>query len=259
MTQANDHHQRRSNQLQIVAILVAIVVGAAAIYVAIRLSRDSTTVSTAGTPSASSVVAEATQEAPPDESSFVLDVGTCLSSNAEELPCDVAHLQEVFAAAPDCSQESLIGYLGGVLHRDVIRRDISVGEQSGTACVVELPPDLPVTRSLRGVMAEESAKDRSPWLRRCFDDRSEQDVDCSGYHTGEYVWEMQRSSPEPIDCSSHASEYIGTSIGPLFRTLEVEDLSTSELGMCRVSVKGSNSLEGSLRNLGSNGLPLAAR
>ncbi|THJ68003.1 hypothetical protein E8P82_04065 [Arthrobacter echini] len=253
--------QHVGNLIAIVGIVVALLVGIATIYVAFYLSGNNTTDSATAAPSASSVPGEvsATRSTQADTGSSGLETGDCLSSNGEQLPCDVSHEREVFAAAPDCTQEGLIAYLGGALHRDVLRSDISIGEEAGATCVVELPSDVTTSRTLHNILADEQSSERTPWLRRCFDDRSEQDVDCGQNHTGEYVWEADRASLEPVSCSAQASEYIGRPVEPLFRTLDVEDLSSSELALCRVSVKGENSLEGSLRELASDQLQLAPR
>jgi hypothetical protein len=256
------HHQgdRRAHQLQIIAIVVAIVVPILLWAAGTYSDRDDDGTSTTS-PSTDSAVesSSASQEEIANIASAAPEIGSCLSSDIEPLPCDSSHTREVFAKSSDCSPQALISYLGGIQHRDVLRADLSISDEQPGLCVVELPSDTSVSRSLEGILAQELSSEKSPWLRRCFDGRSEQDVHCGLYHTAEYVWEIQRSSMDPVDCVSRASEYLSTSVGELYRKLEVEDLSSSDMGLCRVSAKSSNSLEGSLRDLGKRQVPLAPR
>lgn len=189
-----------------------------------------------------------------EPASAELSVGACLAADSSLVPCDAEHASEVYSIG-DCTATSLVTYMGGVPHLDVPRADVALSTLASDACSAGLVDSILPRASLEGAFSSDEAE---RW-RRCFDRQSARDVDCSLDHTGEYVWDQERSTPDPVDCPAQASTYVDRSIEAFSRYLEVEDLSTADRALCRVSVKGSNILLGSVRNLGTRQLPLGAR
>lgn len=182
-------------------------------------------------------------------------VGDCLTADSTSVPCDVEHRQQIFALAGDCSSMTLVRFLGGVPRTDVLREDLVLRQREGNSCSVLLPESLKATTTLQDILlTSESAR-----FRRCYDAMADRDVDCGEVHTAEYVFEELGRTTNTTDCTQHATAYMGTEIKPLFRTLEVQGLASEERALCRISVKGTNTLVGSLRNLGSKPVPLAGR
>lgn len=116
-------------------------------------------------------------------------------------------------------------------------------------CVVYVP-GLSVQESYKGFLNGRNG----PALRECRN-IAESIVPCNEEHTGEVVFREDPNQPQDLDCEPRADKYMNAPVERHFR--EVEVLSDdNQPRRCVVEVRGNNSLDTSLRNLGSNAIQL---
>jgi hypothetical protein len=184
-----------------------------------------------------------------------VEAGTCLTASLDLVTrCDVEHGYEIFSLS-DCSEDSLIEYLGGNPAVDIIRAGPQRVEMAGTgtsACVVSPPEgaagDSPAAGVLQGDLDD-------AW-RTCIDDRTgEQDVSCADPHTAEWV-SLTPPSDEAVDCEEMAARYMNAPPSRFAGELQVRSSLGPAGPQCLVASLGSDVLHGSLRNIGVSSLPL---
>ena len=80
-------------------------------------------------------------------------------------------------------------------------------------------------------------------------------VSCGKEHTGEVVFREDPAHPKDLRCEERAAEYLGTPPQRHYRELSIVNTEESPR-RCIVEARGANSLTDSLRNLGSNAVPV---
>lgn len=235
----------------VLGVVVAVVIGV------LTLNRGDTEIGPTPTVTAPSVggsaetMGTAHEEAAPTPVAD-LQTGTCGRLEGETfapIPCDAAHSAEIIPASGGCDTEALIRYAGGNPEADVLHEDVRVEEVAG-ACSARLT-GMDLQQSLEDILRQENGV----WLRECMDGPSGEVVPCGEEHTGEVVFRENPADPSDLRCQEHAAEYMGTPLQRHYRELNV--VSTEESPRrCVVEARGANSLTGSLKNLGSNAVPI---
>lgn len=183
-----------------------------------------------------------------------LTPGTCGDVRGGELApkaCTTQHAAEVIPDDHGCTVEDFTRYAGGDPRMDVVRADLSL-QNVAEHCVVRVP-DLLLQESLADLLAE----DRGTVLRECHSGTSGDFVPCSETHTGEVVSREGPAQPAEPDCEARAEAYMNTTAQRVFKQLEVTAM-TGPPHRCVVQVRGNNTLETSLRNLGSRAVKLGS-
>lgn len=174
-----------------------------------------------------------------------LAVGDCLDNGGARVSCQGPHATEVYSTS-DCGSDQLLAYLGGRARFDVLRSDVVLGQQGG-ACTVGWSGSS-LGSSSHGVLGTRAG---DAW-RRCLDSNGAE-LPCDQRHTAEVVY--VRSDPtQQLDCTSLASDYLGTAI----QNLEADLDARQDGDRCLVVVRGRNVLTASLAHLGANALPVEA-
>lgn len=204
----------------------------------------------------SGTTTSAAQDAQASEEPFTgrepITPGTCLSASGPMAvtSCDAAHAYEVFAFN-DCSESSLVQYLGGQPEVEVLQVEPAKVQRDGQAlCVVQDPAQTSLS-SARNVL---QTAEHSRW-RLCHDARVDAEVPCSEKHTGEFV-RPGKSGAQPADCRQSVEEYLDARYTDFAPRLQVATLRLDEGPVCVVSARGRDLLNASVRNLGSHALPL---
>ncbi|MFF0943977.1 hypothetical protein ACFYE2_07085 [Kocuria sp. CPCC 205300] len=178
-----------------------------------------------------------------------LAIGTCLAGDAA-VPCDTSYQEQVYAH-DDCSSGMLIGFLGGNPAVDVLRPDLETGRQSDRACSVRVPGGM--NRSAEGVLTTESG---TGW-RWCRNSVTGQDVPCSDAHDEEVVSFSPRPRDQELGCRADAETYMDRGWSGVSTDLALAVVEHEAGDLCVVRPRGNNSLDGSVRRIGTRTLPLS--
>jgi hypothetical protein len=192
------------------------------------------------------------QTAPGSAASEALGPGDCLDASLNAMArCDVPHEYEVFAS-DDCSDASLITYLGGDPAVDIVRAiPQRVEVASGFTCVVSPPERAPHDSAAEGVL---QGPIDDAW-RSCIDDRTgEQDMSCADQHTGEWV-SREPEADEMVNCEELAARYMNAPPSRFSGRLQVGAARGPAGPRCFVEILGSDLLHGSVRSIGVSSLP----
>ncbi len=168
---------------------------------------------------------------------------------ANTVSCHRDHDGEVLAVDP-CTIDSLTAYLGGRPGMDVLRPDLVVGPELGFTCVARFP--FLLDRQASGALEDD---DGSAW-RWCRNSRSGADVSCIEPHDEEVVALQAADSLQELDCVDEAGEYMSVVWERVQSELDVYEEQLDGARICVVAPRGANSLEGTLKDLGTNSLPL---
>lgn len=180
--------------------------------------------------------------------------GDCLNASLDSLTrCDVPHHYEVFAV-DDCSEASLITYLGGDPTVDIVRatpQRVQVGGENTSTCAVSPPDGAPDDSPAADVLQGPSD---DAW-RSCIDDRTgQQDVSCAAQHTGEWV-SNDPTTDEAVNCEEIAARYMNAPPSRFSGRLQVGSSRGPAGPRCFVTMLGSDLLHGSVRAIGVSSLP----
>lgn len=178
-----------------------------------------------------------------------LAIGTCMAADAA-VPCDTSYREQVYAH-DDCSLEMLVGFLGGNPAVDVLRPDLETGRRSERECSVHVPDGM--NRSAEGVLTTESG---TVW-RWCRNSVTDQDVPCSDAHDEEVVSFSPRPRDEELDCRADAETYMDRGWSGVSTDLALAMVEHEAGDLCVVRPRGNNSLDGSIRRIGTRTLPLS--
>lgn len=154
----------------------------------------------------------------------------------------------------------MIGYLGGNPDLDVLRAHVVTG--ADPSCLVTTADNTDLTLSIKGIL-DVSRGSAGDSFRLCRDDRTTAtDVGCNVPHTGEYVGVPAGTVPDQLGCEAAAKNYLNVSVNEVSDRLAVTPLPTSNPDdgrpRCVITVRGNQTLTGSIRNVRTNALPLAA-
>ena len=205
-----------------------------------------------GTSASSPSDGAATTASSPSETPAVVpdDVrpGTCSLGDAA-VACDSDHDAEAIGGER-CEWDDLVRYFGGRPDIDVLRPDLRLTPTASGSCVVHLPVISPTPVS--GMLSQ---GDGSVW-RWCRNSREDTDVACSEPHDQEVVARVSPDSTDELDCESRAGQYMSIGWERVRNELAVSRDHAGPERICVVTPRGDNSLEGTLRDLGTNSLPL---
>lgn len=176
--------------------------------------------------------------------------GDLVNNQWNTKPCDSPHSAETIPVDSECGPVAFIRYAGGNPSVEVLRSDIKVDQVNG-ACIAQVP-GLNVQESYEGFLNGSNG----PALRECRN-AVESFVPCHEEHTGEVVFREDPTQPQELSCEARASEYMNSPVDTHFRDVNVEALDTQPR-RCVVEVRGRNTLETSLRNLGSDAIQLGS-
>jgi len=221
----------------------------------------STTTVAASTGSSASATASFATTSPADTPASVVAVGDCLNDGGSIVPCTAIHRTEVIAtSAADCNDATATEYLGGNRELDVLRAHVAVGNDM--SCLVSAADNTDLSSPIKGTLdvSKGSAGDS---FRLCRDDRTAAtNVGCGVPHTGEYVGVPAGTVPDQRGCEAAAQRYLNLSVNEVSDRLAVTVLPTSNPDdgqpRCVITVRGNQILNGSIRNVRTNALPLAA-
>jgi hypothetical protein len=187
-----------------------------------------------------------------------VNLGSCLSDAREVVPCDTAHTYEIFAPGPaPCSKHLLVSYLGGVASLDVLGNEVksvAITLQGGTECALTSSTGKLMNATARDILTTS----RGDIFRKCIDLRKEIEVPCSEPHTSEVVYDAESSSGAEVNCPSKAAQYIDKDPASFASDLKVILVEVNGMPECQVTVLGHNVLTASIRNLGTQALPISA-
>ena len=193
-------------------------------------------------------------QAPTDQSAgsgkdeSVLAVGTCIADGAT-VPCDSPHQEQIYAH-DDCSPEKLIRFLGGNPAIDVLRPDLVTEKRENRECSVHVPGGI--RWSAQNVLPAASG---TVW-RWCHNSLTDRDVPCSEAHDGEVVSSSPRPRDDELDCRADAETYMDRGWSGVNAELMHEVVEHEAADLCLVRPRGNNSLNGSIRRIGTRTLPL---
>lgn len=176
-------------------------------------------------------------------------VGDCLTDDAQIINCATAHTAQVFSTNSACSLDILYDYLD-MSETDVLRPDLTLETlPDGASCVVSIDDNVLLTGSL-GKAFTGTRSQLSSQLRHCLD-IDLNPVGCNTPHHGE----VTGVAPDSASCLSVTSKYLG------WAGQEIPaDLSHTTRGVhrreCLLTVKGSNALTQTLRDIGRRALPI---
>ncbi|MFC8040654.1 hypothetical protein ACFUOZ_14985 [Paenarthrobacter sp. NPDC057355] len=177
--------------------------------------------------------------------------GHCLNGSWASASCDRTHAAELVSDAGPCDLPALTQFAGGNVPADTLRRDLVPTVQDGVGCVVIVPSGLSSTIR-NGLSGPDHAA-----LRQCWDRFADRDLSCDQTHTAEVVY--TGPGTEAGNCRSQADAYMADAFSRYEARLELLSRDADGGVSCLVQIKGSNVLEGSLRNLGTKALPSSPR
>ena len=213
-----------------------------------------------GLPNGGSAPGSSSSTGPPNTNAS-LAPGTCLTSSPAVVPCGATHVYEVARlAGSGCTVSAVLPYLGGDPNLDLTiatTRSIQIPGRPGSACVVTNPGGVGLSGSASDVLLGDEG---SAW-RRCLDSRGQpKTVSCAALHSGEYVGVPPGTVPNLQQCEAAAANYLSTPIDRVSRDLKVSSLQSGDPGdeqpRCLISVRTTDLLQTSVRNLGSSTVPL---
>ena len=184
-------------------------------------------------------------------------VGECLDASHAVLPCDAAHVYQLYSEGSRCDSNTMLAFLGGQLPVDVLGDDVrpvALVVDDRPVCALASPVPGPLLANVQDVLASPGG---DVW-RKCYDSRVVKEVPCSVPHTDEAVYSGLPAGSAPLDCAARAETYIGTTLSSLGTALHVTATRQSATYECFVGVDSPNSLTASLRRLGTNSLPISS-
>lgn len=176
-------------------------------------------------------------------------VGSCIADDAV-VPCDSSHQEQIFADH-DCSPRQLIEFLGGNPDVDVLRPDLDIERRSEHECSVPVPNGM--SWSAQGALATDGG-DLWRWCRNSVTD---QDVPCSEAHDAEVVSLYPQPREEELTCRTDAEQYMDRKWSGVSTDLVLSSRGHQAGDICVVQPRGNNSLDGSIRRIGTRALPLS--
>ncbi|WP_207344716.1 hypothetical protein [Arthrobacter sp. E3] len=185
-----------------------------------------------------------------------LPVGACLSDLGEDpvpVSCQIPHDAEVYANPGNCSEKTLITYLGGNPTVEILRSDLATPEVPDGYCIVVFPAPLTFDTSVQGKLAGPD----SAVLRQCVNEVTSANVSCREKHTGEVVTVVGKNETGSVDCSAKAATYMTINPSDLSYQIKVNKVYIDGGFRCVIAVKGSNQLTDTVRMLGNSALPIA--
>lgn len=192
----------------------------------------------------------------PVESSVGVREGTCLRS-AGAVECADAHDAEILSVrGATCERSTIVSYMGGQPTVDVLAPWISPVTHAidgRPVCLAKFSKQ--VTGSMKGAFA---GADSAQW-RWCRDTkRSQKTVPCNEPHDAEDV-AVREVKAAPFDCRGAAALFVNTNWRQLEDHVSARAIDESAQKLCLVEVLGDAQLNRSLRNNGSNTLPIEPR
>lgn len=180
------------------------------------------------------------------------------TTQVKPLPCTEDHTGEVVASPQSCNAETLTTYVGGNPDVDVVRVHSILPVGKAVPCEARVAAPFQ-NQSMRGAFAGPAGE----YLRLCVDDRlATKEVGCNAPHTLEYVGVADSLAPSLNDCELAAETYLRVGLNTVNSHLKVEAVQARALDAthprCRLRARGSDLFNGSLRNLGTNALPLVS-
>lgn len=169
--------------------------------------------------------------------------------------CDSLHTHEIFSPDAPCTLDKLIGFLGGDPVVDTASSELVLSTAEKGSCLVSVRSGESIATSFeKGMTGENHA-----FYRQCVDAvLGNKEVGCHRRHTGEVIKSVPRSSTIEMNCEDAAEKYIGRKMRNLNSDLEIGigRGSAASARTCVASVRGSNILNGSLRNLNFKSMPV---
>lgn len=175
-------------------------------------------------------------------------VGSCIAEDAV-VPCDSLHQEQIFAD-DDCSPRKLIEYLGGNPDVDVLRPDLDIERRSERECSVPVPNGM--NWSAQGMLATDGG---TLW-RWCRNSVTNQDVPCSEAHDAEVISLYPQPREEELECRTDAEAYMDRKWSGVSTDLVLSSMGHEAGEICVVQPRGNNSLDDSIRRIGTRALPL---
>lgn len=175
-------------------------------------------------------------------------IGTCIA-NGSPVPCDSPHQAQVFSEL-DCSLRPLVDFLGGDPKVDVLRPDLRIEQSPAGDCRFQVPPET--RSSARSALTKNAA---AAW-RWCINSTTSKDVPCSSEHDKEVVSVYAHPRRDEMNCRADAEKYLNQGWSSVNNELSLSATSHETGDICVLGPRGNNSLEGSVRRLGTSALPL---
>ena len=176
-------------------------------------------------------------------------VPSCLDDGFQVVDCREPHRLEKVDGP--CSTGGMLEYMSGRAGTDVVLA--TVRPWSG-ACVIENPVEVAETAA--DVLAGGSD---DAW-RRCLDDQQGRLVPCSKDHTGEYLATGETRKASQAECEQAAEAYLGQPLAGVADLLTVRAVAEVDpdpnAPRCLITVRGSQPLTASVRNLGVSPVPI---
>lgn len=187
------------------------------------------------------------------------NTGDCLQlskKNTRLADCETEHNAQIIGVSGECTSNALLRFLGGTPDIDVVRADVTVQSGPDNRCIAALPEEFDVRYSLENALASTNSES----FRQCYDELLGQGVGCEQPHTGEVVKVLPADSSGSLNCAAAAERYMGLPVAEVSDDLAVAPRTNDgdSLKYCLVSVKGSNSLTSTIRDLGNSSLPIQA-
>lgn len=151
-------------------------------------------------------------------------------------------------------------YLGGNPTADVVMVKFSMVKVAPAAAVCVAKADGAFsTGPLRGALGGSD----SAYLRRCVNDvLTPVEVRCSERHTQEYVGLRDGTAPTAAQCDEAAESYMNVDLSRVYDHLAVDVVQSVKLDIthprCVIRIRGSDSLTDTVRNIGTNTLPIVS-
>ena len=199
-------------------------------------------------PSASASASPAPSTAPSGATAAV-PASTCLDDAGKPIDCRAPHQRERYSG--DCSTPGMLRFMAGRPGLDVVLARVA---RDGGQCLLSTPVTVADTaaQALNG-----NADDG--WLR-CLDERQDRLVSCDQPHTGEYIATGRAGKANLVECQSTAERYMDQSlesVGELLQVRVVDEIDDDpNSARCLISIRGSQPLVASVRNLRVSPVPI---
>jgi hypothetical protein len=207
-----------------------------------------TTVPTTAPPSAG----PSSSSPPPAPASSTAALPRCWTAGRILIDCRENHQFEEIPGATQCSQATIIAFMGGRTDLDVTLARPAKSPLG--SCAADAGHELAI--SAKDVLTKASS---ASW-RRCNDGRIRKIVACSELHSSEYfaTGSLRRATTE--ECEVAAVQYMDQTPANVVDELQIRALNvvsnSPDPARCAIDARGNHLLVDSVRNLGSRPVPI---
>jgi hypothetical protein len=215
-------------------------------------SRPPATETTGPTTAPPSATPSSTSPPPLPPTSSAATLPRCWTAGRILVDCRENHRFEEIPGATQCTQATVIAFMGGRVDLDVVLARPATSPLG--SCAVDAGHDLPT--SAKDVLTKSGA---ASW-RRCNDSRIRKIVACSSLHSSEYfaTGSLRRATTE--ECEVAAVQYMDQTPANVVDELQIRAMNvvsnSPDPARCAIDARGNHLLVDSVRNLGSRPVPI---